>query len=120
MSRIVRELRLDVRDVDVGRVVETPSDRMPAANAKGVRLQTVLDQSGVHVAGDPQRLQQVFWNLLSNAVKFTPRGGGVQICLRQVDSHVELTVSDTGEGVDAEALPHLFDRFWQADRALFP
>jgi CheY-like chemotaxis protein/anti-sigma regulatory factor (Ser/Thr protein kinase) len=91
---------------------------MPAANAKGVRLQTVLDQSGVHVAGDAQRLQQVFWNLLSNAVKFTPRGGRVQICLQQVDSHVELTVSDTGEGVDAEALPHLFDRFWQADRAL--
>jgi signal transduction histidine kinase len=120
VSRIITgKLRLDVQQVDVAQVIgEAVETVMPAANAKGVRLQTVLDQSGVRVAGDPQRLQQVFWNLLSNAVKFTPRGGRVQICLQQVHSHVELTVSDTGEGVAAEALPHLFDRFWQADRAL--
>jgi signal transduction histidine kinase len=120
VSRIITgKLRLDVQQVDVARVIgEAVETVMPAATAKGVRVQTMLDQSGVHVAGDPQRLQQVFWNLLSNAVKFTPRGGRVQVCLQQVHAHVELTVSDTGEGVAAEALPHLFDRFWQADRAL--
>ena len=67
------------------------------------------------VAGDAQRLQQVVWNLLSNAVKFTPRGGRVQVRLQRVDSHVEITVSDTGEGIAPEFLPHLFQRFTQAD-----
>jgi CheY-like chemotaxis protein/anti-sigma regulatory factor (Ser/Thr protein kinase) len=90
----------------------------PAAAAKGVRLQRMIDHSGVPVAGDAQRLQQVVWNLLSNAVKFTPRGGRVQIRLERINSHVEITVSDTGEGIAAEFLPHLFKRFQQADGTL--
>ena len=67
------------------------------------------------VAGDPQRLQQVVWNLLSNAIKFTPRGGRVQVRLARVNSHVEMTVSDTGEGIDPSSSRYLFERFRQAD-----
>ena len=87
----------------------------PAAAAKGVRLQPTLDQPGMPVAGDAQRLQQVVWNLLSNAVKFTPRDGRVQVRLQRVNSHVEIAVSDTGEGIAPEFLPRLFQRFQQAD-----
>ena len=117
VSRIITgKLRLDVRPVDLARVVADAIDTVaPAAAAKGVRLQSVIDQPGVPVPGDAQRLQQVVWNLLSNAVKFTPRGGRVQIRLQRVNSHVELTVSDTGEGIPARFLPHLFQRFSQAD-----
>ena len=67
------------------------------------------------VSGDPNRLQQVFWNLLTNAVKFTPRGGRVQVLLEPVDSHLEVSVIDTGEGINSQFLPHVFDRFRQAD-----
>jgi CheY-like chemotaxis protein/anti-sigma regulatory factor (Ser/Thr protein kinase) len=67
------------------------------------------------VSGDGQRLQQVFWNLLSNAIKFTPKGGRVQVTLSHVDSQVELTVADTGQGIKPEFLPHVFERFRQAD-----
>jgi CheY-like chemotaxis protein len=67
------------------------------------------------VSGDPNRLQQVFWNLLSNAVKFTPRGGQIQVVLMRTNSHLEVSVTDTGEGISAEFLPHVFDRFRQAD-----
>ena len=80
-----------------------------------MRLQSAVDQPGVPVAGDAQRLQQVVWNLLSNAIKFTPRGGRVQVRLARVNSHIEMTVSDTGEGIAPEFLPHLFERFRQAD-----
>src|SRR5207244_5237595 len=66
-------------------------------------------------AGDPERLQQVFWNLLSNAVKFTPRGGRVQLRLQRVESHLEVAVSDTGQGIGPDFLPYVFDRFRQAD-----
>jgi CheY-like chemotaxis protein len=87
----------------------------PAADAKGVRLQSVIESDVGRVSGDPDRLQQVFWNLLSNAVKFTPRGGRVQLRLQRVNSHVELSVSDTGVGIRDEFLPHLFERFRQGD-----
>jgi CheY-like chemotaxis protein len=86
-----------------------------AADAKGVRLNTVLDPQAGTVSGDPARLQQVFWNLLSNAVKFTPKGGRVQVELARVDSHLEVRVTDTGEGIAPGFLPHVFDRFRQAD-----
>ena len=87
----------------------------PAAEAKGVRVQAVLDPAAGPVTGDPNRLQQVFWNLLSNAVKFTPKGGRVQVLLERVNSHVEVSVTDTGQGISREFLPHVFDRFRQAD-----
>ena len=96
-----------------------PSTRStPAADAKGVRIETLLDPQAAPVSGDPERLQQVLWNLLSNAVKFTNRGGRVQVRLERVDSHVEVAVSDTGIGIAPEFLPHVFERFRQADAGI--
>jgi signal transduction histidine kinase/CheY-like chemotaxis protein len=117
VSRIVTgKLRLDIEPVDLKIVVEEALTTVaPAAAAKGVRTQVTLDSPGVPVAGDAARLQQVVWNVLSNAIKFTARGGRVQVRLQRVNSHVEIVVSDTGEGIDPEMLPHVFQRFWQAD-----
>jgi PAS domain S-box-containing protein len=118
VSRIITgKLRIDVRHVDPNSFIEAAVESVrPAAEAKGVRLQKVLDTGGVSVSGDPVRLQQIVWNLLSNAIKFTPRGGRVQVRLERVDSHVEIAVSDTGAGIPADFLPHVFDRFRQADQ----
>ena len=117
VSRIVTgKLKLDVRPLMLGPVVEAALDTIrPAAEAKGVRVQSVLDPGAGPVLGDPDRLQQVVWNLLANAVKFTPRGGRVHVSLRRVDSHVHVVVSDTGRGIAAGVLPLIFDRFRQAD-----
>jgi PAS domain S-box-containing protein len=117
MSRIISgKVRLDVQRVDLAAVVRGAIETArPAADAKGIRLQSVLDPQAGPVSGDPNRLQQVFWNLLSNAIKFTARGGRVQVLLGRVNSHLEVTVSDTGEGIGPEFLPHVFDRFRQAD-----
>ncbi len=117
MSRILAgKLRLDVQEVNLVGVVEAAIDTVrPSAEAKGIRLESVLEPVAETVHGDPQRLQQVVWNLLSNAIKFTPKGGRVQVVVKRVKSHVELVVSDTGKGVKQEFLPHLFERFRQAD-----
>jgi signal transduction histidine kinase/ActR/RegA family two-component response regulator len=117
VSRIVTgKMRLDVRAVDLPPVVEAALDAVkPAAEAKGIRLQSVLDPRAGPVIGDPARLQQTVWNLLMNAVKFTGKGGRVQVHLLRVNSHVEITVSDTGEGIEPEVLPFVFERFRQAD-----
>ncbi|HEX8148997.1 MAG TPA: PAS domain S-box protein [Pyrinomonadaceae bacterium] len=118
VSRIVTgKLRIDVRPVDPNSFIEAAVEAVrPAAEAKGVRLQKVLDTGSVSVSGDPVRLQQIVWNLLSNAIKFTPRGGRVQVRLERVNSHVEVAISDTGAGIPADFLPHVFDRFRQADQ----
>ena len=87
----------------------------PAADAKGIRIETVVDPRATPISGDPDRLQQVFWNLLSNAVKFTHKGGKVQVRLERADSHVEVVCSDTGMGIPPEFLPHIFERFRQAE-----
>jgi PAS domain S-box-containing protein len=117
VSRIITgKLRLDVRPVDLASVIEGAVESVrPAAEAKGIRLQRVLDTGPQVVSGDPERLQQVVWNLLSNAVKFTPKGGRVQVRLERINSHVEIVVSDTGRGINADVLPHVFERFLQAD-----
>ena len=117
VSRIVSgKLRLDVQSVDMTLVIENAIGTVrPAADARGVRLQTILDPQVGPVSGDPGRLQQVVWNLLSNAVKFTPRDGRVQVRLERVNSHIELTVSDTGAGIRSDFLPYVFERFRQAD-----
>ena len=118
VSRIVTgKLRIDVRPVDPNSFIEAAVEAVrPAAEAKGVRLQKVLDTGVVSVSGDPVRLQQVVWNLLSNAIKFTPRGGRVQVRLERINSHVEVAVTDTGSGIPPDFLPHVFDRFRQADQ----
>ena len=90
----------------------------PAAEAKGIELQTALDPKTTRVSGDAGRLQQVIWNLISNAIKFTPQEGRVQILTEQVDSHVEIKVIDTGPGIKPEFLPHVFDRFRQEDSSI--
>jgi signal transduction histidine kinase len=117
VSRIVTgKMRLDVRPVDLKAVVDAAIDAVrPAADAKELRLQAVLDPQPFAVTGDPDRLQQVIWNLLINAVKFTPRGGRIQVHLQQRDSHVEIVVSDTGQGIAPTVLPHVFERFQQGD-----
>jgi PAS domain S-box-containing protein len=118
VSRIITgKLRIDVRQLDPTSFVAAATEAVqPAAEAKGVRIQLILDTGAVSVSGDPVRLQQVVWNLLSNAIKFTPRGGRVQVKLERVNSHVEIVVSDTGSGIAPEFLPHVFDRFRQADQ----
>jgi PAS domain S-box-containing protein len=117
LSRIMSgRFRLDVQQVSLGDVVRSALDSIePTAQTKGVRLESVLDPQSVVVSGDPQRLQQVFWNLLSNAVKFTPKGGKVQVVLQRVNSHIEFSISDTGIGIPATFLPHVFERFSQKD-----
>jgi PAS domain S-box-containing protein len=117
VSRIISgKLRLDVRTVDLLYIVNAAIDSIrPAAEAKGIRLQPILDSSVGPISGDADRLQQIVWNLLTNAVKFTPKGGRIQIQLQRVNSHVEIVVTDSGIGISKEFLPHVFDRFRQAD-----
>jgi PAS domain S-box-containing protein len=117
VSRIISgKLRLDVDFVDVNAVLDSAIDVIrPAAEAKGITLQPVLNPDAGLIKGDAARLQQVFWNLLTNAVKFTRRGGRVQISLRRVDSSVQIEVLDNGTGIDPDFLPHVFERFSQAD-----
>ncbi len=117
VSRVIAgKMRLDVRAVDLKAVIEAALDAVrPAAAAKEVRLQSVLDSNAAPMMGDPARLQQVVWNLLMNAVKFTPKGGRVQVHLLRINSHVEIVVSDTGQGIAPEVLPFIFDRFRQGD-----
>jgi CheY-like chemotaxis protein/two-component sensor histidine kinase len=117
MSRIISgKVRLEVRRVDLAALLEEAVNAVrPAADAKEIRLQTVLDSSSACVSGDPNRLQQIFWNLLANSIKFTPRGGRVQVLLERVNSHLEVSVTDTGEGIAPDFLPYVFDRFRQAD-----
>ena len=117
MSRIVSgKVRLDVQALDLSSVVDAAVDSVrPSAEARGIRLQKILDPLAEPVSGDPNRLQQVVWNLLSNAIKFTPKGGKVEVLLARVNSHLEVTVTDSGQGISADFLPYVFDRFRQAD-----
>ncbi|MGA7122635.1 MAG: ATP-binding protein [Polyangiaceae bacterium] len=120
LSRIVSgKLRLNVDMVDAASVVEGSIDVVQlAADAKGVRIQRLIDTDAGSVPGDASRLQQVVWNLLSNAVKFTPRDGRVHVTLRRGHVHVELIVADTGAGIAPAFLPYVFDRFRQQDGAV--
>ena len=118
VSRIITgKLRMDVRPVDPNAFIDAAVEAVkPAADAKGVRVLKVIDTGAISIPGDPVRLQQVVWNLLSNAIKFTRRGGRVQIYSQRVNSHLEIIVSDSGQGISPDFLPHVFDRFRQADQ----
>jgi CheY-like chemotaxis protein len=117
VSRIISgKLRLDVKPIELTPVIKAAIDSVrPAAVAKGIQLQMVVDPAANSISGDPARLQQVVWNLLSNAVKFNAQGGRAQVRLDRVDSQAQITVSDTGEGISQEFLPYVFDRFRQED-----
>lgn len=118
VSRIITgKLRMDVQPADPNTFIDAAVESVrPAADAKGVRVQKIIDTGPIAIPGDPVRLQQVVWNLLANAIKFTPRGGRVQIRSQRVNSHLEIIVSDTGQGIAPDFLPHVFDRFRQADQ----
>ncbi len=118
-SRIISgKLRLSVERVDVSAVVDSALDVVrPAADAKEIQLEAVISPDAPAVSGDPSRLQQVLWNLLSNAIKFSPKAGRVQIRVRRVDSSLEIAVADSGEGISADLLPYVFDRFRQSDKS---
>jgi PAS domain S-box-containing protein len=117
MSRIISgKVRLDVQPTDLANVIDAAVDAVrPSADSKNIRLRKIVDPQAGPVSGDPTRLQQVFWNLLSNAIKFTPKGGRVDILLERVNSHLEVTVHDSGIGIKPEFLPVIFERFRQVD-----
>jgi signal transduction histidine kinase/CheY-like chemotaxis protein len=109
------QMRFDVQPTNPAEVVRAAVDSMsPAAEAKSIAVQVVIDPRADVVMGDSQRLQQAVWNLLSNAIKFTPKGGKVQVRLERINSHLEIVVADNGKGIDKRALENVFDRFWQA------
>lgn len=109
------QMRFDVQPVNPADVVRAAVESMsPAAEAKSISMQMVIDPRASTVMGDAQRLQQAVWNLLSNSIKFTPREGRVQVRLERINSHVEIVVADNGQGIDRRALDNVFDRFWQA------
>ena len=117
MSRIISgKIHIEMDDVTLSEVIEKAVDTVrPAAESKRIRLDTSLSPEGDAVRGDAGRLQQVLWNLLSNAVKFTPKDGHLDVVLRRMESQAEIVVSDTGIGIPAKFLPHVFDRFRQGD-----
>ena len=117
LSRILSgKIRLDVQWADLASVIDAAVESVrPAAIAKGITLRTILDPHAGPVSGDPTRLQRILWNLLSNAIKFTPKGGKVDALLERVNSHLEITIHDSGIGIKPEFLPVIFERFRQAD-----
>lgn len=117
MSRVVSgKLRMEIQAVDLPVLLAASIEGVsPAAEAKGVIIRTRIDPSIGVIQADPARLQQVMWNLLSNAIKFTPGLGVVEVSARPEDGHIEIAVKDSGAGIDPQFLPHVFDRFAQAD-----
>jgi PAS domain S-box-containing protein len=120
MSRITSgKMQLDVQSVMPTTLIQAAIyTAKPAADAKEIRIIQVLDHSAGPISGDPGRIQQILWNLLSNAIKFTPKQGRIQVVLERVNSHVEISVSDTGIGIKPEFLPHVFERFQQGDASI--
>ncbi|EYF03666.1 PAS domain-containing hybrid sensor histidine kinase/response regulator [Chondromyces apiculatus] len=116
-SRIITgKLRLELRQLDMKELVRAAMDAVrPAADARNIALSLTVDPPAAHFVGDPDRLQQVVWNLVNNAIKFTPSGGAVEVRLERLGASIALRVKDTGQGIAPNFLPHLFERFRQAD-----
>lgn len=130
ISRVITgKLRLEIRHVELASIIQAAVEGLrPASDARRINVHTELD-SRASLRGDPDRLQQIIWNLLTNAIKFTPQGGRVEVRLERVDHplnaggqpalegepYVKITISDTGQGIAPELLPHVFDRFRQSD-----
>jgi PAS domain S-box-containing protein len=119
VSRIITgKLRIESKQINPVSFIEAALESLrPAAEAKGVDVNLIPDSDICPVSGDPARLQQVIWNILSNALKFTPKGGRIQVRVGRADSQIEIAISDTGAGIKPEFLPHVFDRFRQADQS---
>jgi signal transduction histidine kinase/CheY-like chemotaxis protein len=120
MNRIISgKLRLDVQRLDLIALIDAALDSVgPALEARSLRLHKALDAGAGPVFGDPQRIQQIVWNLLSNSIKFTTKNGAIDVVLRRANAHVEIRVSDSGIGISPEFLPHVFERFRQADSTI--
>ena len=117
MSRIESgKLSLDIQRIDLPTAITAAIDSIrPTAVTKDVRVTSAFASVNGIVMGDKNRLQQIIWNLLTNAIKFTPKGGRIHVTLARVNSHVEIAVADNGVGISPEYLPHIFERFSQAD-----
>jgi PAS domain S-box-containing protein len=117
ISRIeAGKIKLDIQQIDLAALVAAGIESVrPGAEAKQIRLTSAFSNVFGTVIGDKDRLQQIFWNLLTNAIKFTRRQGRIHTVIKRVDSHVEISVNDTGQGIAPDFLPHVFDRFRQAD-----
>jgi len=117
VSRVISgKLQLNIESVDSASIINAAIDSVqPAATSKEIQIEVTLDPAIRHISGDASRLQQIVWNLLSNAIKFTPAQGRVNVSLKRKDSDVQITVSDTGRGIDPAFVPFIFDRFRQAD-----
>ncbi|HYP50279.1 MAG TPA: ATP-binding protein, partial [Pyrinomonadaceae bacterium] len=117
VSRIITgKLRIKAEPIEPAQIVEAAIETLrPAIDAKAIDLRVSLDANAGFVSGDADRLQQIIWNLLSNAIKFTPEKGRIEVDLKRDDSHLEIAVCDNGIGIEPEFLPHVFERFRQAD-----
>ena len=117
VSRIITgKLNLNTSLTDLEPVIRTALESLyPAAESKNITIKSQFASPAQFIWGDADRLQQIMWNLLSNAIKFTPKGGEIAVSLQQIESHVQIKVSDTGQGISPEFLPLVFDRFSQAD-----
>jgi CheY-like chemotaxis protein len=117
ISRVTTgKLRLQIRPLEIKKVLKAALDSIrPAADAKSIKVDSHVKEEAILIAGDPDRLQQVFFNLLSNAVKFTPANGRVDVTLEHLGSNIQITVTDSGAGIRSDFLPYVFDRFTQAD-----
>ncbi len=117
LSRIITgKLGLQIGPVELAPTIQAAIEALrPAATARSLHVECMLDRSGGPISGDAARLRQVVWNLLSNAIKFTPKGGRIEVRLERADSSAQVTVKDTGQGIRPDFLPHVFERFRQAD-----
>jgi len=117
VTRIITgKLQIELRQVDLAKVIEAAIDSVrPACETKDIRFKLTAERGPCLVQGDSNRLQQIFWNLFNNAVKFTPASGKVNVKVKRLASHVEVSITDTGIGIDSKFLPFIFERFRQAD-----